>query len=431
MEYIRIHEPIVKNEIHVNYELTYSKSLRKFFHSNSFYIKYDTTIEDVSNDILVIPCLGSIVTTAWAKGANIYVDSIDADFLISLNKIKGIFNEIYQGLNFKGEIIPNKVKKNEFANKKLGMLFSGGLDSTTMYIQNRREKPNLYTMIGGVIPSENKYFTKLMKNTYMDFADKESVNLYFIESDLRTHLNELFLSAIHAPVIFSHTWWETINHGLVQLSLCAPITIKKISAMKIALSTTFSSNYGADARIVGNIQWAGINVIPEGYEYNRQEKKHYILKKFIKNNYYPQLQVCLFAPSITNNLNCGYCSKCSRDIIGLIVEGIDPRKCGFVIYEDFFEHAKERVIPTSMKENLTMIQKHIKNNQNHTKLPPNVSEFFSWFKNYDFNKKIKEPQIKSLIYKLLTHFVARSPLRIQNLVMNFLNKVRKKKHWLR
>jgi hypothetical protein len=134
---------------------------------------------------------------------------------------------------------------------------------------------------------------------------------------------------------------------------------------------------------------------------------------------------------LTESLNCGYCSKCSRDIVGLIVEGIDPRKCGFKIYEDFFEHTRERVVPTSMRKNWKMIQEHIKENKNSSNFPPNVREFFSWLKNYNFSEHIKEPYIKSVIYNLISYILGRSPIRIQKLVMKYLNQIRKKRHWLR
>jgi hypothetical protein len=364
-------------------------------------------------------------------GANVYVDSIDADYLYSMNKVKDAFNEIYPDLNFQGEIYPNKIVINKFANDRLGMLFSGGLDSTSLYIQNRSNKPDLFTMIGGVIPSDNHYYIRKMKNVYGDFAQEEKLNLFFIESDVRSFLNEVLLSVINASKIFSLPWWEAINHGIVQLSLCAPITIQKISNMKIALTETFLSNFGADERIVGNIRWAGIDVIPEGYEYNRQEKIHYILKKFVVNNYHPKLQVCIFAPTVSEGLNCGYCEKCSRDIISLIVEGINPEKCGFKVYDDFFEHAKKRVIPTSKPGKWTPVQKLISDNMKYTFISSSTHDFFYWFKNYDFSEQIEEPYIKSITYNALSHLFARLPIRVKNLIMNILNRVRKKKHWLR
>jgi hypothetical protein len=428
--YVRIHEPEIENVNSVRYKISFSKNLRKFFHSNEFYVKYDTSIETVSDDILVIPCLGSLITTAWAGKASVYIDTVDAEYLYSLRTIREAYNKIYPGLDFKGAIIPNKVVKNKPRKKGWGMLFSGGLDSTTLFIQDRKEKPNLFTVIGGVIPSDNYYFTKKIETIYTDFAKKEGVNLNFVESDVRFFLNELLLSVTHKSQLYSLPWWETINHGLVQLSLCAPLTINRISSMKIALIATAISNFGTDSRIVGNIRWAGINVIPSGYEYNRQEKKHYILKNFIKNNYHPKLQVCLYSPSIDSNLNCGYCEKCSRSIIGLMVEGIDPRKCGFPVYDDFFEHARTRVIPTSTPRNWTMIQECMAKNK-YTNLNPRISDFFKWFQNYDFSEQIEESYIESLLSSLLSHILGRSPGKIQKIVMKYLNKIRKKRHWLR
>ena len=428
-EYIRIHKPKVEKDNLVTYQITYPKSLRRYFSLNEFYIKYDTLIGEVPNDILAIPCLGSIITTAWALGSNVYVDSIDEDYLHSLNKIKSVFNRMYPGIDFKGEIYANEVVSNKFVNNRLGILFSGGLDSTSLYIQNRSKKPDLFTIIGGIIPSDSHRFIRKMKNVYEKFAQREKINLSFIESNVRILLNEALLSVMFAKKIYFRPWWEMINHGIIQLSLCAPVTVRKIASMKIALTAPFLRNYGADARIVGNLRWAGIDVAPDGYEYNRQEKIRFILKEFVKSHYHPKLQVCLYAPSVSDHLNCGYCDKCSQTIIGLIVEGIDPRKCGFRVHDDFFEHARKRVIPTSKTFKWERIQKHISDNINYYSL--SYGDFFDWFKNYDYGEQIKEPHIKSIINNMVSHIHARLPRRGKNIIMKFFYRARKKKHWLR
>ena len=147
-----------------------------------------------------------------------------------------------------------------------------------MYIQNRSKKPDLFTIIGGNIPSDSHRFIRKMKKVYGKFAEREQVNLFFIESNVRILLNELLLSVLFAKKI-SRSWWEMINHGTVKLSLCAPITVRRIASLKIALHRVH--DYGADARIVSNLRWAGIDAVPDCYEYNRQEKIRFILKEFV------------------------------------------------------------------------------------------------------------------------------------------------------
>ena len=76
-KYIRIHKPKIEKDDLITYHVTFSKSLRRYFPLNEFYIKYDTSIEDVPSDILAIPFLGSIITTAWAVGARAHCNGID------------------------------------------------------------------------------------------------------------------------------------------------------------------------------------------------------------------------------------------------------------------------------------------------------------------------------------------------------------------
>jgi hypothetical protein len=422
--YVNIHSPKIEKDNLITCQVTFSKNLRRFFSLDEFYIKYDTSIIDVPSDILSIPSLGSVITTAWAVGADVYIDSIDADYLHSLNKIKTEFSKIYPGIDFKGEILAEQVVQNKSSNDRLGMLFSGGLDSTSLYLQNRNEKPDLFTFIGGIIPTNSRRFIRKMKNVYGRFAEREQVKLFFIESNVRDFLNESLLSVMFAKKIFFLPWWETITHGIIQSSMCAPITVCRNYSLKIALS--FFLNYGAEPNIVGNLRWAGIDVVPSGYEYDRHEKIHFVYKDFVENHFHPKLQVCLYAPSTSDHLNCGYCQKCARTIIELLAEGIDPRKCGFRIHDDFFEHTRKRIIPQSKAFKWEGLQKQILEGTDYSTL--SNGDFFDWFKNYEFGEESKEPNTNSIVNDLFSQIHTRLPRRGKNIIRKFFISARKKEN---
>ena len=42
-------------------------------------------------------------------------------------------------------------------------------------------------------------------------------------------------------------------------------------------------------------------------------------------------------------LNCSRCEKCSRTIVGLALEGIDPNLCGFTVDDRTFKHIRQKL----------------------------------------------------------------------------------------
>ena len=137
-------------------------------------------------------------------------------------------------------------------------------------------------------------------------------------------------------------WWGSVSHGLTLLGLVAPLTaLKKIKTVIIAATHTkdFKEPWGSHPLIDNNIRWADVRVIHDGYELSRQKKIRYYIIRY--PHYLPYLRVCYFS---RNNYNCGYCEKCLRTIIALILEGINPtRTCNFNVNINarFFNYVKD------------------------------------------------------------------------------------------
>src|SRR3989304_7688990 len=84
------------------FKFEYSKSLRKYFLKDSFFVHYyhELDINNVNEGILVIPIVSMIAPVAWAVGADIQVDTLDETYLHSLTKIKQIFRSFYPQFSF-------------------------------------------------------------------------------------------------------------------------------------------------------------------------------------------------------------------------------------------------------------------------------------------------------------------------------------------
>jgi len=276
----------------------------------------------------------------------------------------------------------------------------------------------LFTIIGGIIPVHNRRIIKKLKNSFLKFAAKENINIFFIETNAREVLNEALLFGKFGKYINHSSWWEGVNHGLVQLSLCAPLTVREIGLLKIASSATNVNRfpYGSDPRLDSKISWGDIKISHEGVEFTRQEKIKFLLKRFIDvNNYYPKLQVCNYAPFISEQFNCGYCEKCSRTIIGLLLENIDPTKCGFPILDDFFEHVKKDVVPNALIKDWKRIQDKIHNG---TKCYiHNSKNFFDWLKNYDFSNNVPKSTSTLNLKSSFYHIFSKIPRKIQTAII--------------
>ncbi|MFP3950815.1 MAG: hypothetical protein ACLFVP_01520 [Candidatus Bathyarchaeia archaeon] len=168
---------------------------------------------------------------------------------------------------------------------------------------------------------------------------------------------------------------------------------------------------GTHPRIDNNVRWGDIEVIHSQQEYYRQEKISHFIKAFIEEEErYPYLFICNYSPLFSDELNCKHCRRCSRTAIR-IIEGIDPKKCGFEAGEDLYKHIKEEIIPndhriTAWKD----IQKHIDLNRN--KCLHNSEDFLKWLKEANL-KALNNPEKWINLEEALLPIQARLPKTLQ------------------
>jgi len=336
----------------------------------------------------------------------------------------------YPKLPFSTDISVEHVISNRFSDQGYGLLFSGGIDSTVSYIRNKKKKPNLIMIWGADIPLAEKEFWCKVKKKFKDFARKEKVAINFIKTNMREFVNEATLDTEFGPHLIG-SWWGSFSHGLALLGICAPATVaKRLGTLLIASSPTrgFKYPWGSHWLIDSKLSWANAKVVQDGYELDRQEKIRHVLKDYIRNNKtYPLFRVCY---SQFRDFNCSRCEKCCRTITGLVLENINPNKCGFNVDKNFFG-----LLKTNIEEQSSFIkgwggvyawkniQKHIPEKLSHNLC--DSRDFFIWFRDFDISKKAKERKFNvkwciSYIYYKLPKNVRRTVIDRLKPIANFL-----------
>jgi len=423
-KYIEIKEPkILKNRLLLS-RLSYPREIKKYFSSNLFYVKYDKDIHNVNTSILQIPVISNVITLAWAIGADIHVKEIDRTYLESLNKIKSIMKKWYPKLAFSTNVTAEKVISNSFSSERYGLLFSGGIDSTTSYIRHKNKKPDLIMVWGADIPLIEKRFWRKVEKKYKAFADQEKVKIHFIKTNMRQFINERRLCIEFGKYLSYVSWWEGIQHGMGLLGLSAPISVEKhIGTILIASSASLVLiPYGSHPLIDNKFSWADVKVVHDG-GVGRQKKIRNVLSDYIrKKRCYPTLRVC---HSQFRDFNCSKCEKCLRTITGLLLENIDPNKLSLNVGDNFSDLLKHFIKDRGAREldHLRLfpwydIQKHIHETMSHNLY--NSKEFFSWLKDFDLSVyNVRKRNIRSC----LRYIYYKLPTKVQNLVLEIWLKV--------
>ena len=76
----------------LKFRMSFSPEVGKYFKSDTFFIEYDSSIDNVDDSILYIPVIANIVPVAWATGADIHLEALDRTFVNALGTIKGNIN---------------------------------------------------------------------------------------------------------------------------------------------------------------------------------------------------------------------------------------------------------------------------------------------------------------------------------------------------
>lgn len=339
-EEMKIEFEKIKNRT-IIYRIIIPRSLKRYFLSNRLHINYNFDLQDIPRSILTIPAVGYLLPLAFATGKEIFAETLDRKFYESVNSLRFVVKKIYPKLPADGvKINVKKLVRNDLPkcnNKKKAVFFSGGIDSTSLLLEHINEKPVLITVWGSDIKlNEKNKWLKFMNYTKL-IASKcglEHVKITFNDIIDQSLLTSNFI------IKLGHRWWDALAAGITFPALAAPLVNQNIRSIYMASSVPVEVYCPTSIRfdIINAIQIANLKIICDDYKLSRYQKVLQIKKNLDKAEKYGfklKIRSCGRATSLWN---CGYCEKCARTIIMLMLAGLNPNKVGFNI--DIREYPK-------------------------------------------------------------------------------------------
>lgn len=387
---IKILSPIIsENRIEYNYEIT-GDWQEAYNLDEKFYIEYSYNVSKTPNSIAVIPLLCNILPIAWVYDAEIYLESCDKAFYESIPEFKKGYINMYPNINFGGKIHVNSLddNKNSCDNGAVSF-FSGGVDAFNTLVNHIEEKPVLLTIWGADVKFEDvngwKNVTAHLQNTASEF----NINYVTIKSCFRCFIKESVLS-LKVGELSGDNWWHGFQHGIGIIGHAAPICSVMNKAVAYFASSFTIAEKGkvtcaSDPTIDNYVKFGGTHVVHDGYEFNRQDKVHNIVKYSRKTGLNIPLRVCWQS---TGGKNCCECEKCWRTILEIIAEGADAKEYDFgytqLQLKEFYKlyHDKKN-IPDYRRDSIYLeTQQLMKANLKYENLPKELQ----WFYKIDIKK---------------------------------------------
>ncbi len=313
-------------------------SLKKFFHSFSFYSVYDAPIFP-DEGLINVPVISLLLPLAWITGADISLDCLDHKFKLAADELQKRFHQVYPRAPFRTNLFVNRLTEIHSKSTGSGLLFSGGLDSMYSLFRNLSAKPALVMILGTDVVNSGPAHQAYVKNTYARFAEEKGLSFRAVKTNGLDLLNQERLNHLFAKYSGKHQsgYWTGIGYALGHMGQAAPLSTGRFDRLLFAAS--FAREYAdplenpdaSSALTDEALAWANVHVEHDGL-LDRHEKITRLRNEFL--NHRIPLRVCWAKadPFLSGNqLNCSRCEKCLRTIVALLQAQIDPNTCGFQV----------------------------------------------------------------------------------------------------
>ena len=353
-------------------------------------VEYSVDISAAPNSICIIPFIGNILPISWIFDAKIHIKSIDKNFYEHLWEVKKGYQEMYPMLEFKGDVVVDAIEDNTeyFENVNTAAFFSGGVDAYTTLFRHLDEKPTLFTVWGADIKLEDVYgWNNVWKHT-QDVAKEFNLQTVSIKSDFRYIINEGRLSKYVKKS--GDDWWHGFQNGIGIITHAAPLSyVLQISKVYIASSypEKMKGKYtcASDPIIDNYIYYGSGQTVHDAYEWDRQQKIQYIIKRKKEENKPVSLRVCW---KTSGGINCCRCEKCYRTILEIVSEGEEPNYYGFDWDLKGIHQCKVDLKYKIMEYqfNINQFYLEIQKRMISNKDKINNYEKYAWIEKYDFSQ---------------------------------------------
>lgn len=319
---------ITDYRIDIRYEVT--GEWEKYFLERDFFVEYNEKIADLPVSLGVIPFLANVIPIAWYHDGEIVVDELDASFYDCLPEVLQGYQNMYPGIEFKGEVKAKTLVRNSCSSDApaCGVFFSGGVDSNYTFLKHLKETPHLLTIWGADIRLDDTEGWSNVEGHTKQISEQYHVPYYVIKSNFRTILNEGELTKALAHEGWG--WWYEFQHGIGIISMAVPVTyIKGIEKIYIASSYRGDRDdftCASDPSIDNFVRFHSCHIVHDAHEVSRQDKVHFIVDFARQNHAKVLLRVCWES---AGGKNCGVCEKCCRTMAGIYLEDGNPADFGF------------------------------------------------------------------------------------------------------
>ncbi|MFC6905724.1 hypothetical protein [Halalkalicoccus tibetensis] len=309
------------------------------------YVRYSQDVSEVPEGVLAVPLLSTLCPVAWITGSDLYIEEVDATFLRALPGLQRAFAELYPDAPFAGsptihykDGVDNESRDDVPGDGEAGVLFTGGVDSTTTYLQHREKRPHLISVRKESETRANTW--KLRRPMIEAFAEENDLRSHFVETNLKLLFDKFMLNLYYRHLL-NDSWDRTMYFGLGYPGFTAPITyLEGITELHQSVDYLPHDRFpnSARPRLVENLRWADTVVESGSVGLTRQDKIERIGDYFAGKDTAWRISSC--DEGGESSLCCNECGTCLHTIIGFIVAGYDPADYGFDVDEGTFDRVK-------------------------------------------------------------------------------------------
>jgi hypothetical protein len=265
---------------------------------------------------------------------------------------------------------------------------------------------------------ENRIQWETIIPTYRDFARRLGLRFNTVKTNISRIQDETRISHDFHAFLYNGTFRMRLLHSFVLLPLTAPLSIGKFDRLLIAASgRTISLEEELDRghppapmrpETDEKIVWADLRVKYDA-GIDRRPKIRGAIKDYLQKEDL-QLKTCLRKlerAKLTDNT----CVKCVNCILLLILEGIDPNRCGFKVDASTWEHFKH-YFEKDLNQDTAVSAQFFSELQE--SIPDRIDydfygsrAFFLWFKTFNLASQEKNVWFYREIYLQLPYSIAR------------------------
>lgn len=323
----------------IKYQYEIPRDLKKYF-KEDFFVRYDVSVENVPESILVIPFVANLLPISWMLGFDILVKEIDDKFYSGMQEVKAIFAKEFPQINQKkSDIVAERLVENHSKNTTDAMLFSGGVDAYATYFRNFHKPLDLVLVRGADIPLDDHKQWQIALDSLESERILDDNPKHYIEMNCRD-----FYSYHVTELVAGGGWWGKVQHGLSLTCSVAPLAyILGYGTLSIAAThnINFRVFWGSMPEIDHYTRWADTSVNHDSFDLSRFDKVNLIVKNSNLIRHELNLRVCY--SEFNHGLNCCECEKCCRTILAIAICGDDPNKYGFHVGADIYEKIENLV----------------------------------------------------------------------------------------